>query len=196
MSSSPSSGIRGLIFIVVLIAAVVMPKVVAGQDALPPEIADIKMGAPSAWIMEKIKPAGEHSFGETPSTKNWKRITWKPAKSQYFKRVEFDFTGKDQLYLIRLALKDDAGEAATGIRDALLTRFNVPKEPSGRIQMKDREMFVYGHGDNAPFLYEVTDLTNREKLIEIYDKDLKDRDFLESLEKEEQKLPAPKADKQ
>ncbi|MBM4328157.1 MAG: hypothetical protein FJ118_13455 [Deltaproteobacteria bacterium] len=186
MSNPRSLSIHAFFFIAAFLAALVVPKAVAGQDALPPEIADIKMGAPSTWVIEKIKDAGEHSIGEPPKLKNWKRITWKPAKNRSFKRVEFDFSGQDQLYLIRLALKDEVGETATAIRNALLARFNVPKERPGRLQAQDKEMFVYGTGENAPFLFEVTDLGNREKLIEIYDKELKDTDFLESLRREEQ----------
>src|SRR3989339_825718 len=76
--------------------------IVARQaDFLPQEIIDIEMGASSTWLLERIKNSGTHSSAPL-ARPNRTKISWVPSGNRYYGQLDFNFTEKDRLYLIRL----------------------------------------------------------------------------------------------
>jgi len=145
-------------------------------DLLPQEISDIDMGVSSAWLLEKIKDSGTHSSAPL-AIPNRIKITWVPNGKPYYSQLEFAFTEKDRLYLIRFSLNDDSRWNVNALKKQFLDKFHVSAEQPARFRIGDKDMISYppASGGKSHF-FEVTEMNSGKKLLELFAKNIDSED--------------------
>ncbi|MEJ2716697.1 MAG: hypothetical protein P8182_06090 [Deltaproteobacteria bacterium] len=146
------------------------------NDPLPPEIRDLKLGISSSELIDKIKNSGSYSEGPVPKRETRIRLTWIPAHSARYKNVQFDFTEKDRLYLVRFVIKDKLRWKSDALKRAFFERFHITTENPGRMRVKDNDVVIYLPENKAPFFFDVTNTRTGQKIFEIFDKNISGRD--------------------
>lgn len=146
------------------------------DDPLPSEIQDLKLGISSSELVGKIKNSGSYSEGPVPKRKSRIRLTWIPANSARYKNVQFDFTEKDRLCLVRFIIKDELRWKLDPLKKAFFEKFRISTENPGRMRVKDDDVVIYLPEDKAPFLFDVTNTKTGQKIFEIFDKNISGRD--------------------
>ena len=172
--------------------------IVARQaDFLPQEIIDIEMGASSAWLLERIKNSGTHSSGPL-ARPNRTKISWVPSGNRYYGQLDFNFTEKDRLYLIRLLVNDDSRWNINSLKKQFLERFHISTDDPSRFRIRDDDTIVYRPGTNGQsHFFEVTDVNTGKKSLELFDKGIDTKDRVpsgpvnQSADKQEPKNNAP-----
>ncbi|MBI4962227.1 MAG: hypothetical protein HY913_03030 [Desulfomonile tiedjei] len=145
-------------------------------DFLPQEILDLDAGTSSAWLLERIKNSGTHSSAPV-ARPNRIRITWVPNKNPYYSQLDFTFTEKDRLFLVRLALNDDSRWSVNTLKKQFLDRFHISAEQPSKFRIGQNDTLVYPPGRGGQFhFFEITDMGTGKKFLELFDKDIDAQD--------------------
>jgi hypothetical protein len=154
-----------------------LPKGAFGQsttvrqaDFLPQEIRDIDMGASSAWLRDRIKNSGTHT--DAPLARpNRIKITWAPNGNPYYSQLEFFFTEKDRLYLMRFALNEESRWNINALKKQFLDKFHVSSEEPRKFRIGDKDMISYAPGSGGTnHLFEVSEVGTGKKFLEIFER--------------------------
>jgi len=166
------------------ILSLALPLSSFGQSALvrqanflPPEILDIDMGVSAAWLLERIKNSGTHS-SRPLARPNRIKITWAPNSSPYYSQVDFMFTEKDRLYLIRFSVNDESRWNVNSLKKQFADKFHFSADQPSRFRIQENDTIVYppASGGKSHF-FEVTEISGGKKFLELFEKniDLEDR---------------------
>ncbi len=196
---------RKLIIIYAAIASLTtfclgMPQVALAIDnPVPNEIKNLTMGANPDTVKEMIKGGGEVTAGE-PEAKRGPRIIWTPTASPYYQTIEFSFTEKDRLYIIRYHVKEGPREEYQGLKKAFFELYKFRWEDPMRMKIRENDALVYDIEDNnVTYYFEITDRKTGNKCIEIFDRRISAQDKAarkaEEASKESAGKAAPEADK-
>jgi hypothetical protein len=167
----------GLISLMCLLPAAFPGGAFSGDDLLPPQLDDLKLGVSSGQIIEKMKDFGTP---ERSALKRPKRfmLSWALKTNPYFKKAEFEFTEKDHLYLARFILQDAYRFKTKGLKKRMFTRFGVAWENPGKMRTKEKDITLYIPlpGKKVPFFFDMTNTITGQKWFELFDKNLSARD--------------------
>jgi hypothetical protein len=147
----------------------------AQQDFLPPEIQDVQLGMTSSQVIDMIKNSGEHSTSDLPSRlPNAKRmkVVWPLASNMYYKEVEFEFTEKDRLYLLRFVLNDEQKWNLTSLKKQFFDKYSISWEDPGRMRKKDLDVILYIPDQGKWHFFEMRDVTTGQKSFELFDRNV------------------------
>lgn len=140
----------------------------AQKDFLPPEIQDVQLGISSSEVLDKIKDSGEHSMGPLPNRKRMK-LVWPLDGNMYYKQVEFEFTEKDRLYLMRFVLNEELRWNLTSLKKQFFEKYRISWEDPGRMRVKNNDVIVYIPEEGAKWhFFELRDVTTGQKSFEIF----------------------------
>jgi hypothetical protein len=143
----------------------------AQKDFLPPEIQDIQLGISTSQVLDKIKNSGEHS---TISIANGKRtrLLWPLASNMYYKQLEFEFTEKDRLYLLRFVLNDELNWNLTSLKKQFFDKYQISWDDPGRMRVRDSDVILYIPDQGKWHFFELRDITSGQKSFELFSKDI------------------------
>jgi hypothetical protein len=145
----------------------------AQKDFLPPEIQDIELGISSSQVIDKIKNSGEHSMSDFPSrlpdAKRMK-LTWPLANNMYYKQVEFEFTEKDRLYLLRFLLNDEMRWNLTSLKKQFFDQYSISWDDPSRMRMKNNDVILYIPDKGKLHFFEMRDVATGQKSFELFDR--------------------------
>ena len=111
----------------------------AQKDFLPPEIQDVQSGMPSSQVIDKIKNSGEHSTSDSLRLKRKRmKLVWPLASNMYYKQVEFEFTEKDRLYLLRFVLNDEMRWNLTSLKKQFFDKYKISWDDPGRMRSEEQ----------------------------------------------------------
>ena len=158
-----------LCLIIVILAPACTDNVVQLENAFPPELKNIQLGASSAAILAKIDKRGKHSFGPVPEFENRKRITWVPPNSPYYASISFDLTRKDRLYNIRFALRRDLQRKKSSLRKTFLSKLGIEGN-AVKITRPGKELRIYANEDSQVQFVEYMDLNNKQLYFEMFNR--------------------------
>jgi hypothetical protein len=151
----------------------------AQQDFLPPEIQDVQLGMPSSQVIDMIKNSGEHSTSDHPSRlPNAKRmkLVWPLASNRYYKQVEFEFTEKDRLYLLRFVLNDEQKWNLTSLKKQFFDKYSISWEDPGRMRRGNLDVILYIPDQGKWHFFEIRDVTTGQKSFELFDRSVSAQD--------------------
>lgn len=139
----------------------------AQKDFLPPEIQDVQLGISSSDVLDKIKNSGEHSMGPLANPKRMK-LVWPLAGNMYYKQVEFEFTEKDRLYLLRFVLNEELRWNLTSLKKQFFDKYQISWEDPGRMRIKNNDVIVYIPDQGKWHFFELRDVTTGQKSFEVF----------------------------
>jgi hypothetical protein len=147
----------------------------AQKDFLPPEIQDIELGISSSQVIDKIKNSGEHS---TSALANGKRtlLVWPLASNMYYKQIEFEFTEKDRLYLLRFVLNDEMRWNLTSLKKQFFEKYKISWDEPGRMRVKNNDVVLYIPDQGKLHFFEMRDVTTGQKSFELFDRNVSAED--------------------
>jgi hypothetical protein len=163
----------------------------AQSNPIPPEIRDLRMGSSTAAVVEKIKSLGTHNT-EQLQKENRSMLTWHRPDTPSYKDIEFQFTEKDRLYLIRFVLSDAARTDYHAMKRTVFKDYNFSWERPQKLALPNREMLLYGPEKGMElFFIEFTDKKTHAKSFELFDRSISASDRAEpiSLTKKNGKKP-------
>ncbi len=139
----------------------------AKTDFLPPEIRDLELGITLSQVIDRIKDSGTHSM--IPIAKGMrKKLIWPLANSLYYKRVEFEFTEKDHLYLMRFVLNDELRWNLTSLKKQFFDRYHISWEHPGRFRAKNNDVIVYVPAEGKYNFFELRNVATGENSFELF----------------------------
>ncbi len=147
----------------------------AQKDFLPPEIQDIELGISSSQVIDKIKNSGEHS---SSALANGKRtiLVWPVASNMYYKQIEFEFTEKDRLYLLRFVLNDEMRWNLTSLKKQFFDKYKISWDDPGRMRVKNNDVILYIPDQGKWHFFEMRDVTTGQKSFELFDREVSAED--------------------
>jgi len=144
---------------------------------LPQEILDIDMGVSAAWLLERINKSGTHS-SQPLARPNRIKVVWVPNSSPYYSQVDFMFTEKDRLYLVRFSVNDEARWNVNSLKKQFADKFHIAADQPSRFRIRDNDTIIYPPASGGKsHLFEVTEVSSGKKFLELFEKniDLEDR---------------------
>ena len=139
----------------------------ANEDFLPPQIRDVELGITSSQLINRIKDSGKYSI--IPIAKGTrKRIIWPLTNNMYYKRVEFEFTEKDRLYLMRFVLNDELRWDLTSLKKRFFDRYHISWEDPGRFRARNNDVIVYVPAEGKYNFFELRDIKTGQNSFEIF----------------------------
>lgn len=153
----------------------------AQSNPIPPEIRDLKMGSSTEAVIAKIKSVGSYTREEIKK-ENRSMLIWKRPDTPYYKDIEFQFTEKDRLYLIRFTLSDAARADYHSMKRTVFKDYDFSWERPQKHILPTREMLLYGPEKGMELFYiEFTDKKTHEKSFELFDRSISSTDRPEPL---------------
>ena len=192
-----SSSIRLLLVVTALVWVPFTDVTCAQSDPIPAEIKDLKMGVSQKAVIEKIKSIGTYTTEPVKKEKNRNLIVWVRSDIPYYKTIEFQFTEKDRLYLIRFRLKDSARADYHSLKKTVFKDYDFSWERPQKLRLRDREMLLYGPEEGMRLFYiEFTHREPYEKSFELFDRSVSATDRPEPIltKKKKAQQPAPATD--
>jgi hypothetical protein len=165
--------ITAIVFSAIVIVSLAPLRSLAQKNFLPPEIQDIEAGISSSQVNDMIKNSGEHSTSDLPSRlRNEKRmkLVWPLATNMYYKQVEFEFTEKDRLYLLRFVLHDEMRGSLTSLKKQFFEKYRISRDEPGRMRMKNNDVILYLPDQGKWSFMEMRDVTTGQKSFELFDR--------------------------
>jgi hypothetical protein len=164
------------IVLATLVIVILAPlRSLAQKDFLPPEIQDIELGISSSQVIDKIKNSGEHS---TSTLANRKRtiLVWPLASNMYYKQVEFEFTEKDRLYLLRFVLNDEMRWNLSSLKKQFFEKYHISWDDPGRMRVKDNDVILYIPDQGKWHFFEMREVTTGQISFELFDRNVSAQD--------------------
>lgn len=140
----------------------------AQKDFLPPEIQNIQLGISSSQVLDMIKNSGEHTTSPVAKAPKRTRLVWPLANNMYYKQVEFEFTEKDRLYLLRFMLNDELKWNLTSLKKQFFDKYLISWEDPGRMRVKNYDVIVYAPDQGKLNFFELRDVTTGQKSFEVF----------------------------
>jgi hypothetical protein len=164
------------ILLATLVAVALIPlKSMAQKDFIPSQLEDVQLGMSSSQVLDKIKNSGEHSI--TPIAKGKRtKIVWPLAANMYYKQVEFEFTEKDRLYLMRFVLNKELRWNLTSLKKQLFDKYHISWEDPGRMRVRDNDVIVYAPDQGKLNFFELRDVKTGQKSFEIFNQFISGQD--------------------
>jgi hypothetical protein len=173
------AGAKGMIPVLPLIVAVLLlgvPRWAVAQEAFPTQIRGVKMGTSMAAVISMIKGSGTYEKQPLPLPQRI-ALVWTPQVSQYYKQVQFYFTEKDRLFLIRFKLKDISFRDFRGLKKDLFEKYGISWNDPWRLQIKENDVLLYGPPEKGRVYYfELTNPKTGEKAMELLDQAISKED--------------------
>jgi hypothetical protein len=168
-----------ILFAALIVVSLAPLRSLAQKDFLPPEIQDIDSGISSSQVIDKIKNSGEYSVSDLPSRlPNAKRtkLTWPLASNMYYKQLEFEFTEKDRLYLLRFVLNDEMRWNLTSLKKQFFDKYRISWDDPGRMRMQNNDVILYIPDQGKLHFFEMRDVTTGQKSFELFDRNVSAED--------------------
>ncbi len=143
----------------------------AQKDFLPSEIQDVQLGMSSSQVTEKIKNSGDHSTSPMANGKRMK-LVWPLASNMYYKQLEFEFTEKDRLYLLRFVLNDELSWNLTSLKKQFFDKYSISWDDPGRMRIKNYDVILYIPDQGKWHFFEMRDVTTGQKSFELFDRNV------------------------
>jgi len=166
------AGRNDMIAVIMLIVTVLLavPLWAIAQEAFPPQIKDVKMGASMSSVISMIKGRGSHEEKPLPMPQR-KALVWTPQVSRYYNQVQFHFTEKDRLFLIRFNLKNISFQDLRALKKDLFEKYGISWDAPWSLQIKENDVLLYGPPEAGRIYYfELSNPKTGEKSIELLDK--------------------------
>jgi hypothetical protein len=141
----------------------------AQKDFLPPQIQDIQLGISSSQVLDMIKNSGDHTTSPIANAKRMK-LDWPLASNMYYKQVEFEFTEKDRLYLLRFVLNDELKWNLTSLKKQFFDKYSISWDDPGRMRIKNHDVILYIPDQGKWHFFEMRDVTSGQKSFELFDR--------------------------
>jgi len=163
--------ITAIVLATLVIVSLAPLRSLAQKDFLPPEIQDIELGISSSQVIDKIKNSGEHS---TSAHANGRRtiLIWPLASNMYYKQVEFEFTEKDRLYLLRFVLNDEMRWNLSSLKKQFFDKYRISSDDPARMRMKNNDVILYIPDQGKWHFFEMRDVTTGQKSFELFDRNV------------------------
>lgn len=164
------------ILLTILAIAGLTPRfTLAKADFLPPEIRDVELGMTSSQVIDRIKNSGQHSI--TPIAKGTRtKLIWPLANNMYYKCVEFEFTEKNRLYLMRFVLNNELRWNLTSLKKQFFDRYHISWEDPGRFRARNNDVMVYVPSEGKDIFFELRDITTGQNSFEIFSRNISAQD--------------------
>ncbi len=158
------------------------------DNPLPATIKDVKTGASSASVVEKIKAQGTHAVEPIPEQKRQK-LTWVLPDDPYYENLQFQFTEKDRLYQIRFSLKKELWRDSRKLKKAFLDTFQISPDDPLRLRVKNQDILVYAAAGGDCDMLDFTEASTGEKWFVLVNKaiSIADRTGTSTQKKDEKK---------
>lgn len=164
-----------IVLAALVIVSLAPPNSLAQQDFLPSEIQDVQLGMSSPQVIDMIKNSGQHSTSDLPSRlPNAKRmkLVWPLASNMYYKQVEFEFTEKDRLYLLRFLLNDEQKWTLTSLKKQFFDKYSISWDDPGRMRKNDLDVILYIPDKGKWHFFEMRDVRTGQKSFELFDRNV------------------------
>ncbi len=164
------------------------------ENPTPKPIQDLKMGAHSEDVIKKI--ANEGSYTQDTSVRR-PTITWQLPSIRHFDNVEFRFTEKDRLFLIRFNLVDTRRDEYQKLKKAFFGSYDMSWEDPMRTRAKDNDVLLYAPNEENRdlFFLEFTNRKDGKKSIELFSSKISARDkaaYVREVKEKQEKREAKK----
>jgi hypothetical protein len=139
------------------------------------------MGCSTSSVVAMINNSGTCTSMPV-ERENRTMLLWEHPNLIYYKGIEFQFTEKDRLYLIRFTLRDTARADYHSLKKIVFKDYDFSwDEPWKRI-LPDREMLLYGpeKGQDLYFI-EFTNRKTHEKSFELFNREISATDRSEPI---------------
>jgi hypothetical protein len=192
--------VAGSILVLLLATAgsMALPGAAAAQaDPIPEQIKKLDMGASTAKVLDTIGGIGTHTSEDLPK-ESASRVVWNLPNNPYYKHIDFEFTQKDRLFLVRFLLNDSARQEYHSLKKTVFKDYDFSWEKPMKLRVKDRDIVAYGPEKGmALYFFEFTDKKTHEKSFELFSRSVRstDRQPAESKEKTDALDQAGQADK-
>lgn len=174
-----TEGRNSMIAVFLLIVGVLLlavPLWVIAQEAFPPQIKDVKMGASMSSVISMIKGRGSYEEKPLPLPQR-KALVWTPQVSRYYSQVQLHFTEKDRLFLIRFNLKNISFQDLRALKKDLFEKYGISWDAPWSLQIKDNDVLLYGPPEaGRVYFFELSNPKTGEKSIELLDKVISQED--------------------
>ncbi len=169
-SPEPRRSLIGYVLFCVILLAGCSSK--PNTDMIPKEVRDLERSMKSADVKKQFTGKEELSVAPIPKWNERNRLTWKTDHNPLYKKIQFDFTERDRLYMIRVNINDNLPPARVKqIKEGLFEHFYISWEFPGKSRVKREDMIFYTPKEGKPYFFiEVKNLDNRETVFEIFDK--------------------------
>ncbi|MEW6351968.1 MAG: hypothetical protein AB1646_23200 [Thermodesulfobacteriota bacterium] len=163
---------------------------------LPGPINDLDLGVSSSEILNKIGSVGKVAKTALPMPGR-QAITWTVPVSPYFKRIGFEFTEKDRLYLARFVVKDEVRLDVKTIKQKLFDKYKVSWDEPNRFSRQNMDVLVYAPDEDGKYVvFEITDTVKGEKTLELFSTDISLTDRKEAMIEAKKKQEAASGKKE
>ncbi len=180
LSNVPLNPRKFQIIAIVYAALVVMSSAptssLAQNDFLPPEIQNIQLGISSSQVLDMIKNSGEHTTEPIAKAPKRTKIVWPLANNMYYKQVEFEFTEKDRLYLLRFILNDELKWNLTSLKKQFFDKYSISWDDPGRMRVKNYDVILYIPDQGKWHFFEMRDVGTGQKSFELFDRKVSAQD--------------------
>jgi len=170
------NGTIAVLLPIVTVLLLAMPLWASAQEAFPPQIKDVKMGASMSSVISLIKGRGSHEEKPLPLPQR-KALVWTPQVSRYYNQVQFHFTEKDRLFLLRFNLKNISFQELRALKKDLFEKYGISWDAPWSLQIKDNDVLLYGPPEAGRIYYfELSNPKTGDKSIELLDKIISQED--------------------
>jgi hypothetical protein len=83
--------------------------------------------------------------------------------------VEFEFTEKDRLYLMRFILNAELRWNLTSLKKQFFEKYHISWEDPGRMRVRNNDVIVYVPDQGKLNFFELRDVTTGQKSFEVFD---------------------------
>ncbi|MGO9566454.1 MAG: hypothetical protein ACLP5H_02825 [Desulfomonilaceae bacterium] len=164
-----------IVLAALVIVSLIPLRSLAQMDFLPAEIQDVELGISSSQLIDKIKNSGDHSTSPLANATR-KKLVWPLANNPYYKQVEFEFTEKDRLYLMRFVLNQELRWNLTSLKKQFFDKYHISWDDPGKFRMKDNDVIMYLPDHGKLHFFEMSDVTTGQKSFELFDRNVSAED--------------------
>ncbi len=178
-----SPKISKIVLPLVMLISFVLLACDAPENPLPKQIRDLKMGSNIDSLEKLIDKDGTFTVN---SKSRRPKLQWNLKNNSNYRDIEFQFTEKDRLYLIRFDLKDTRRDDFQTLKKAFFSIFDLSWDDPLRMRVEGSDMLLYAPNaqENDVFFLEFTDKLNGKKAIELFSKKISAQDRAAYLEEQ------------
>jgi hypothetical protein len=145
------------------------------DNPVPKEIAHIKTGMSQNDVVQAVSGSGSHTIEEKIRPK----LTWKMPRNPYYDNVEFLFTEKDRLFMIRYNTSGINRDRYQDIKKSFFELYDFSWEDPMKLKVGGNDALFYSpndHAKSALFYLEITDKQTAAKSIELFNRGISAED--------------------
>jgi hypothetical protein len=156
------------------------------ENPIPKQIQDLKMGSNIDSLEKLIDTDGTFTIN---SKSRRPRLQWNLKNNSHYQDIEFQFTEKNRLYLIRFNLKDARRDEFQALKKSFFSIFDLSWDDPLRMRVEGSDMLLYAPNaqEGDIFFLEFTDKLNGKKAIELFSKKISAQDKAAYLEEQKAK---------